>query len=137
MEACNEVLRPHLVAFGLLLTRRTRASLAAFFSSPHFILKVSWLNTNLLDQLGLSSLLPTPISQSSAIQRRGRAGREAKGKCYRLYTETDYKTLRPSDAPAIQNHNVVDVVFTMKSRGVDNVSIFCQLLAKRTFNGSD
>ena len=37
---------------------------------------------------GLDSLVITPISQASAKQRAGRAGRTGPGKCYRLYTES-------------------------------------------------
>jgi ATP-dependent RNA helicase DHX8/PRP22 len=40
---------------------------------------------------GMDSLVVTPISQASARQRSGRAGRTAPGKCYRLYTETAFK----------------------------------------------
>ncbi|BFG37688.1 hypothetical protein CerSpe_239620 [Prunus speciosa] len=41
-------------------------------------------------KLGLDSLIITPISQASAEQRAGRAGRTGPGKCYRLYTESAY-----------------------------------------------
>ena len=34
-----------------------------------------------------------PISQNSATQRAGRAGREAAGKCFRLYTVETFKGL--------------------------------------------
>ncbi|KAF9610913.1 hypothetical protein IFM89_025723 [Coptis chinensis] len=37
---------------------------------------------------GLDSLVITPISQASAKQRAGHAGRTGPGKCYRLYTES-------------------------------------------------
>ncbi|KAI7825496.1 P-loop containing nucleoside triphosphate hydrolase protein [Kickxella alabastrina] len=43
------------------------------------------------------SLLVEPISKSSARQRTGRAGREAAGHSYRLYTEADYAQL-PEDS---------------------------------------
>ncbi|KAL0337277.1 UNVERIFIED_CONTAM: putative pre-splicing factor ATP-dependent RNA helicase DEAH5 [Sesamum calycinum] len=39
---------------------------------------------------GLDSLVITPISQASAKQRAGRAGRTGPGKCYRLYTESAF-----------------------------------------------
>ena len=42
-------------------------------------------------KLGMDSLVVTPISQASARQRAGRAGRTGPGKCYRLYTEVAYK----------------------------------------------
>ena len=36
---------------------------------------------------GMDSLVVAPISQASAKQRAGRAGRTGPGKCYRLYTQ--------------------------------------------------
>ncbi|XP_073282712.1 probable pre-mRNA-splicing factor ATP-dependent RNA helicase DEAH5, partial [Primulina huaijiensis] len=41
-------------------------------------------------QQGLDSLVITPISQASAKQRAGRAGRTGPGKCYRLYTQSAF-----------------------------------------------
>jgi ATP-dependent RNA helicase DHX8/PRP22 len=37
-------------------------------------------------KLGMDSLIVAPISQASAKQRAGRAGRTGPGKCYRIYT---------------------------------------------------
>jgi ATP-dependent RNA helicase DHX8/PRP22 len=42
-------------------------------------------------KLGMDSLIVAPISQASAKQRAGRAGRTGPGKCYRIYTEEAYK----------------------------------------------
>jgi ATP-dependent RNA helicase DHR2 len=75
-------------------------------------------------KLGLQSLLIKPISKSSAIQRKGRAGREAAGKCYRLYTEADYLKLPDADVPEILRSDVVEVVLRMKARGVHDVMSF-------------
>jgi len=38
-------------------------------------------------KVGMDTLVVAPISQASAKQRAGRAGRTGPGKCYRLYTE--------------------------------------------------
>merc|ERR1719253_951392 len=38
----------------------------------------------------VESLLVSPISQASAKQRAGRAGRTRPGKCFRLYTEVSF-----------------------------------------------
>merc|ERR1719183_34810 len=38
-------------------------------------------------KIGMDSLIVAPISQASARQRAGRAGRTGPGKCFRLYTE--------------------------------------------------
>jgi ATP-dependent RNA helicase DHR2 len=75
-------------------------------------------------KLGLESLLVKPISKSSAIQRKGRAGREAPGKCYRLYTEPNYLQLQRADIPEILRIDIIQAVLTMKARGVRDVLNF-------------
>lgn len=75
-------------------------------------------------QIGLDSLLVKPISKSAATQRKGRAGREAPGQCYRLYTEKDYLSLKPSNTPEILRCDLAQAILTMKSRGVNDVINF-------------
>ncbi|KAI9823621.1 MAG: putative ATP-dependent RNA helicase dhr2 [Thelocarpon impressellum] len=75
-------------------------------------------------RLGLDSLLAKPISKSSAMQRRGRAGREAPGKCYRLYTEGDYLKLETSSTPEILRCDVTHIVLIIKARGVNDILSF-------------
>lgn len=75
-------------------------------------------------RLGLDSLLSKPISQSSAIQRTGRAGREAPGKCWRLYTEQSYEELDKENTPEILRTDLASAVLTMKANGVDDVINF-------------
>jgi ATP-dependent RNA helicase DHR2 len=74
--------------------------------------------------LGLASLLIKPISQSSAIQRKGRAGREMSGKCWRLYSTAEFAKLKEADRPEILRSDVVDSVLKMKSRGIDDIFSF-------------
>jgi ATP-dependent RNA helicase DHR2 len=76
------------------------------------------------NRLGLDSLLVKPISKSSAIQRKGRAGREAPGQCYRLYTEQDYKTLQEATTPEILRCDLSDAVLGMLARGIDDIINF-------------
>lgn len=75
-------------------------------------------------RLGMESLLSKPISRVSAIQRSGRAGREAKGKCFRLYTEDDFTKLDLDETPEILRSDVIEAVLKMKARGVENVMTF-------------
>ncbi|KAL8654106.1 MAG: hypothetical protein Q9210_001710 [Variospora velana] len=75
-------------------------------------------------RIGLDSLLVKPISKSAAIQRKGRAGREAPGECYRLYTEQDYLQLQPQNTPEILRCDLGQAVLTMKARGVVDVMGF-------------
>lgn len=72
----------------------------------------------------MDSLLVKPISKSAAIQRKGRAGREAPGKCYRLYTEPEYLKLEPANIPEILRCDLASSFLTMKARGVNDVLEF-------------
>lgn len=72
-------------------------------------------------RIGLESLLVTPVSKSSAMQRSGRAGREAAGKCFRLFTEEQYLTLADTTVPEILRCDVSSAILTLKARGQDDV----------------
>ena len=54
----------------------------------------------------------------------GRAGREAPGKCYRLYTEKDYDALEESTLPEILRCELSHMILGIKARGVENISSF-------------
>jgi len=41
------------------------------------------------------------VSKAQAWQRTGRAGREAPGTCYRLYTEDEFENLSENTTPEI------------------------------------
>lgn len=43
-------------------------------------------------KIGMDALQITPISQANSNQRSGRAGRTGPGICYRLYTDTVYRS---------------------------------------------
>ena len=82
-------------------------------------------------RLGLDSLLVKPVSKSSANQRKGRAGREAPGTCYRLYTERDYLMLEQDNDPEILRCDLTHLVLTLKTRGVDDILNFALLTPPR------
>ncbi|KAI4200439.1 MAG: hypothetical protein LQ350_003887 [Teloschistes chrysophthalmus] len=74
--------------------------------------------------MGLDSLLVKPISKSAAIQRKGRAGREAPGQCYRLYTEPDFLQLQQQNTPEILRCDLAQAILTMKARGISDITKF-------------
>jgi ATP-dependent RNA helicase DHR2 len=76
------------------------------------------------NRLGLDSLLVKAVSQSSADQRKGRAGREAAGKCHRLYTASEYSTLEKHNIPEILRCDLAQAILAMKARGIDDVVNF-------------
>lgn len=72
--------------------------------------------------LGMDTLLTTPISQAAASQRMGRAGREAPGKCFRLFTEDTYVSDLPKQTEAeIVRCDVASAILMLKRAGVDDV----------------
>jgi ATP-dependent RNA helicase DHX8/PRP22 len=74
---------------------------------------------------GMDSLIVTPISQASARQRAGRAGRNQPGRCYRLYTEHAFENeMLPTAIPEIQRSNLCNVVLMLKAMGIDDLITF-------------
>lgn len=51
------------------------------------------------------------VSKAQAMQRAGRAGREAPGKCYRLYSNAEYNKMTCSSVPEILRTNLCSVCF--------------------------
>ena len=74
--------------------------------------------------LNLDSLLTVPISRSSANQRSGRAGRDAPGQAYRLYTEASYYGLAADTEPEILRCDLSQLVLILKAHGIDNLDDF-------------
>jgi ATP-dependent helicase HrpB len=67
---------------------------------------------------GLATLSLGKISQASAIQRAGRAGRTRPGVAYRLYTRHDFEQRRPHEVPEIARLDLAEAVLTLRALGV-------------------
>ena len=72
----------------------------------------------------MESLIIAPISQASADQRAGRAGRITSGKVYRLYTFESFSSLSKSSIPEMQRSDLSTVILQLKSIGIENVLYF-------------
>ena len=76
-------------------------------------------------KLGMDSLVVAPISQASADQRAGRAGRTGPGKCFRLYTEEAFRNeMMPVTVPEIQRTNLANTVLLLKAMGINDLINF-------------
>ncbi|XP_025770078.1 probable ATP-dependent RNA helicase DHX34 [Puma concolor] len=64
------------------------------------------------------------ISQASAEQRKGRAGRTGPGVCFRLYAESDYDAFAPYPVPEIRRVALDALVLQMKSMCVGDPRTF-------------
>lgn len=75
---------------------------------------------------GMESYKIQWISQASANQRAGRAGRTGPGRCYRLYSAAALSNEFPEfSCPEILKIPVDGVILLMKSMAISKVSIFC------------
>jgi ATP-dependent helicase HrpB len=66
---------------------------------------------------GLPRLELIPISQASAEQRAGRAGRTAPGICWRLWQEASHKSRPPADAPEVLRSDLAQPLLQLLALG--------------------
>ncbi|MFA6012799.1 MAG: ATP-dependent RNA helicase HrpA, partial [Desulfobacteraceae bacterium] len=71
-----------------------------------------------------TSLPVTVVSQSSADQRKGRAGRVENGICYRLYSEKDFEGRTLFTTPHILRANLAEVILRMIALSLGDVNSF-------------
>jgi len=73
---------------------------------------------------GINTLLVEKISQSSADQRAGRAGRTAPGTCLRLWSREEHSHRPVQEMPEIKRLDLCEVVLTLKAAGVEDLRKF-------------
>src|SRR5688572_6474971 len=73
---------------------------------------------------GINTLLVERISQASAEQRAGRAGRTAPGKCVRLWSQAEHGERPLRDLPEVKRLDLSEVVLTLKASGVEDLRAF-------------
>ncbi|CAH8433982.1 unnamed protein product [Heterobilharzia americana] len=74
---------------------------------------------------GLEALVTIPISQASARQRAGRAGRTRTGQAYRLYTEEAFHKLLPRfTLPESLRVDLSGALLRLKTLGIDRLAQF-------------
>ncbi|CAN6810563.1 unnamed protein product [Brassica oleracea] len=73
---------------------------------------------------GMSILRVCRVSQSSARQRAGRAGRTEPGRCYRLYSKHEFESMNLNQEPEIRRVHLGVALLRILALGVDNVADF-------------
>ncbi|CAH2061670.1 unnamed protein product, partial [Iphiclides podalirius] len=74
--------------------------------------------------VGVESVCVTSISKNNAAQRAGRAGRTSRGKCFRLYTESEYDKLAASVPPEMCRSDLSGMLLQLKALGIHNLLRF-------------
>ena len=69
---------------------------------------------------GMSKLTTTKISKASAEQRKGRAGRLSAGKCLRLWSESEHRSLNDFQPEEVLNADLADALLELASAGHSN-----------------
>ncbi|MEM9044472.1 MAG: ATP-dependent helicase HrpB [Pseudomonadota bacterium] len=69
---------------------------------------------------GMSQLVTTPVSRAEADQRRGRAGREAPGICYRLWAKGEEGALPAFAQPEILEADLAPLALELALWGVED-----------------
>ena len=75
-------------------------------------------------QRGINTLLIEKISQASADQRAGRAGRTAPGVCLRLWSREEQGHRSPQELPEIKRLDLAEAVLTLKAAGIEDLRKF-------------
>lgn len=73
---------------------------------------------------GINTILVQKISQASADQRAGRAGRTAEGFCLRLWGEREHEYRAPRELPEIKRLDLSETFLSLKAGGIEDLDEF-------------
>ncbi|MDR1817493.1 MAG: DEAD/DEAH box helicase [Puniceicoccales bacterium] len=73
---------------------------------------------------GINTLLIENISQASAEQRAGRAGRTAPGLCVRLWSKSEHESRPARETPEVRRVELAEPVLALKAGGVTDLDAF-------------
>ena len=76
---------------------------------------------------GMSALETVRISLASAVQRAGRAGRLAPGRCYRLWSSGEEGALLPHTPPEIRSADLAPLALELARWGSSDAAALCWL----------
>ncbi len=73
---------------------------------------------------GIDTLMIEPISQASAEQRAGRAGRTGPGRCIRLWSHTDHQARPLRETPEIKRVDLAETILLLHASGWGDANQF-------------
>ncbi len=110
----DQVLAPHSQRKVVLSTNVAESSLT--IPGVRAVLDSGLVRMRRFDPArGIDSLKIESISMASAVQRRGRAGREAPGVCMRLWSVADERLMSAHTDPEVQRVDMAGTVLTVRA----------------------
>ena len=117
------VFRPHTGRRIVLATNVAETSLTV--PGVRYVIDTGLARVSRYDTRRKVQRLPIEkISQASAQQRAGRAGRTSAGVCIRLYSEEDFASRPVFTPPEIVRTNLASVILQMATLGLGNIEEF-------------
>lgn len=122
-EQQAKIFEPTIIGTRKCVVATNIAETSLTIDGIYYVIDPGFCKINVYDpRLGKDEQKVVPISQASAKQRAGRAGRTGPGECYRLYTQQAFLTeMLPSTVPEIQRRNLAEVVLMLKAMGINDM----------------
>ena len=120
-EQQNEAIRPCRSGSRKLVLASSIAETSLTIEGVRIVVDSGWTRVAHFDHhVGMSRLQTIRVSQASAVQRCGRAGRVETGECYRLWTEEQNKGLVKFHPPEILSADLTSLALELAQWGVSS-----------------
>ncbi len=123
IEAQQQVLQPAAAGRRKLILATNIAETSLTIEGVTVVIDMGLARRSLFDPgTGMERLVTARISQASAVQRAGRAGRTAPGKAFRLWGESSQATLAAQTPPEILTSDLAPLALELAQWGARDVS---------------
>nr|XP_020041304.1 probable ATP-dependent RNA helicase DHX37 [Castor canadensis] len=124
-EKQAQVFRPPLEGSRLCVVATNVAETSLTIPGIKYVVDCGKVKKRYYDRVtGVSSFRVTWVSQASADQRAGRAGRTEPGHCYRLYSSAVFGDFEQFPPPEVTRRPVEDLILQMKALNIEKVINF-------------
>jgi ATP-dependent helicase HrpB len=123
IETQQQVLQPAVAGRRKLILATNIAETSLTIEGVRVVIDMGLARRSLFDPgTGMERLVTARISQASAVQRAGRAGRTAPGKAFRLWGESSQATLAAQTPPEIHTSDLAPLALELAQWGARDVS---------------
>ena len=118
-EAQDRALRPSAPGRRKVVLATSIAETSLTIDGVRVVVDAGWSRVpRYAPRTGMSRLATVRVSLASADQRRGRAGRQAPGVCFRLWSEHQHRSLVPGTRPEILEADLAPLALDLAAAGV-------------------